>query len=143
MKTIESSIDIDAAPEKVWAILMDFDSYPDWNPFITSIKGEQRLGGKLEAYLDPPGGKGMTFKPTVVAFEEGTELTWLGRLLLPGVFDGRHTLRVEPRDGGSTFVHGESFGGVLTGLIMRFIGDSTELGFEQMNTALKARAEAG
>lgn len=143
MKAIESSIDIDAPPEKVWAILMDFDAYPDWNPFITSIKGEQRLGGKLEAYLSQPSGKGMTFKPTVQVFEEGTELTWLGILLVGGVFDGRHTLRVEPRDGGSTFVHGESFSGLLAGLMMRFIGDGTEKGFHAMNAALKERAEAG
>jgi len=143
MRTTESSIDIDAPPEKVWAILMDFDTYPDWNPFITSIKGEQRLGGKLEAYLDLPDGPGMTFKPTIQVFDEGTELTWLGKLLVKGIFDGRHTLRVEPRDGGSTFVQAEKFTGLLAGLMMRFIGDSTEQGFSEMNNALKERAEAG
>ena len=143
MRTIESRIDIDAPPEKVWGILMDFGAYPDWNPFIKRIKGDQALGGKLEAYLDPPEGRGMTFKPTIVVFEDGRELTWLGRLLVPGIFDGRHTLRVEPRDGGSTFVHSEGFTGLLAGLMMRLIGDSTEQGFLAMNQALKARAEAG
>jgi hypothetical protein len=143
LRNIESSIDIDAPPEKVWAILMDFDAYPDWNPFITRIKGEQAVGGKLEAYLSLSEGKGMTFKPTVKVFEDGTELTWLGIMFVPHVFDGRHTLRVEPREGGSTFVHRESFSGLLAGLMMRFIGESTENGFRAMNEALKARVEDG
>lgn len=143
MRNIESSIDIDAPPEKVWSILMDFDAYPDWNPFITRIKGEQALGGKIEAYLSLSESKGMTFKPTVKVFDEGTELTWLGIMFVPGLFDGRHTLRIEPRAGGSTFVHRESFTGLLAGPMMRFIGKSTENGFQAMNEALKARAEVG
>ncbi len=143
MKTLDTSLDIDAAPERVWAILMDFDAYPAWNPFITSIEGEQRVGGKLRAALTPPGGKTMTFKPTVQVFEEGRELTWLGRVLVPGIFDGRHTLRVDERNGGSTFTQREQFTGIISGLLMRSIGEKTEKGFQAMNDALKERAEAG
>ncbi len=143
MKTIETSIDIDAPPARVWSILMDFDAYPDWNPFITRIEGEQREGGKLRADLTPAGGKTTTFKPTVQVFEDGRELTWLGRLLIPGIFDGRHTLRVQPRDDASTFIQREQFAGLISGLLLRFIGENTEQGFKDMNAALKERAEAG
>lgn len=143
VKSVDTSIDIDAPPERVWAILMDFESYPAWNPVITSIAGDQRLGGKLTVRLSPPGGKGMTLKPTVQVFEEGTELTWLGRLIMPGIFDARHTLRVEPREGGSRFIQREEFTGIISGLLMRFFGDDTEPGFHLVNEALKERAEAG
>lgn len=143
MRKLDTSIDIDAPPERVWSILMDFDSYPEWNPFITSIEGEQRVGGKLRASLTPPGGKTTGFRPTVQVFEAGKELTWLGRILMPGLFDGRHTLRVEPRSGGSTFHQREQFTGLIAGLLMRFIGESTTAGFHAMNQALKERAEAG
>jgi hypothetical protein len=143
VKSLDTSIDIEAPPERVWTILMDFEAYPAWNPFITSIEGERRVGGKLSAQLSPPGGKPMTFKPTVQVFEEGTELTWLGRLFMPGIFDGRHTLRVEPRAGGSRFIHREQFTGITSGLLMRFIGEDTGRSFHLMNEALKERAEAG
>jgi hypothetical protein len=122
---------------------MDFDSYPSWNPFITSIEGDQRVGGKLTASLTRPGGKTTSFKPTVQVFDDGTELTWLGRALTPGIFDGRHTLRVEAREGGSTFIHREQFTGIISGLVMRFIGEDTEKSFHAMNQALKERAETG
>jgi uncharacterized protein YndB with AHSA1/START domain len=39
-KEIKTEILINASPDKVWAILTDFDNYPSWNPFITSLKGE-------------------------------------------------------------------------------------------------------
>ena len=143
MKSLDTSIEIDAPPERVWSILMDFEAYPAWNPFITSIEGDQQVGGKLTARLSPPDGKAMSFKPTVQVFEEGTELTWLGRLLMPGIFDGRHTLRVEAREGGSRFIQRETFSGLISGLLMRFIGEDTEKGFHLMNEALKERAEAG
>jgi hypothetical protein len=56
----------------------------------------------------------VTFKPTVLAVEANRELRWLGRLLVPGVFDGEHSLRIEPLEGGgSRFVQSERFTGVL------------------------------
>ena len=83
----------------------------------------------------------MTFKPAVQAVEANRELRWLGRLLLPGVFDGEHSLRVEPLNSGrSRFVQSESFSGLLVGLFKGTLA-KTDAGFDQMNTALKARVE--
>jgi uncharacterized protein YndB with AHSA1/START domain len=35
MRHISHSIEIDASPERAWAILTDIQSFPSWNPFIT------------------------------------------------------------------------------------------------------------
>ena len=43
-KEIKTEILINATPEKVWTILTNFDNYPNWNPFIKSIKGEVKVG---------------------------------------------------------------------------------------------------
>ena len=121
--------------------MTDFGAYPDWNPFIRRISGELREGARLEVRIEPPGARAMTFKPTVSSVEANRELRWLGRLLLPGVFDGEHSLRIEPLDGGrSRFVQSERFSGFLVGLFKGTLA-KTEAGFEQMNTRLKARAE--
>jgi len=83
----------------------------------------------------------MTFKPTVLGVEPERELRWRGRLLLPGIFDGEHILHVEPLDEArSRFTQAERFSGILVGLFQGTL-EKTELGFEQMNAALKARAE--
>ena len=141
VRELRREIEIDAPPERVWAVVTDFGAYPAWNPFIRRISGELREGARLEVRIEPPGARAMTFKPTVRSVEANGELRWLGRLLLPGVFDGEHSLRIEPLDGGrSRFVQSERFSGLLVGLVKGTLA-KTEGGFEQMNTALKARAE--
>jgi len=37
----------------------------------------------------------MTFRPTILKAEPERELRWLGRLLLPGLFDGEHVFEIE------------------------------------------------
>jgi len=141
MRDIRREIEINAPPKTVWHVLNDFGAYGEWNPFMRSIKGEAQKGGRLSVRIEPPGGKGMTFKPRVLAAEPDQELRWIGRLLLPGLFDGEHTLRIEPIEGQrSRFIQQERFTGILVGLFKSTL-DKTEIGFEQMNAALKKRAE--
>jgi len=40
MKKIETEIIINTTPERVWEILIDFENYPNWNPFIRAIVGD-------------------------------------------------------------------------------------------------------
>ena len=141
-REIQHQIEIDAPPAAVWAELIDTSAYGEWNPFVRRLTGELSEGARLRVEIAPPGGRAMTFKPTVVAAEAGRELRWLGRLLVPGVFDGEHSFRLHALpDGRTRFVQAEAFRGVLVGLFGATL-DKTRVGFEQMNTALKRRVEA-
>ncbi len=138
---ITSQIEIDAPAATVWAILMDFPAYPEWNPFIRQISGQPEVGARIEARLQPPGGRAMTFKPTVLVAEPDREFRWLGKLFVKGLFDGEHVFRIEPLGPDRVrFVQQESFAGVLVPLLKGTLGQAEE-GFRQMNAALKARAE--
>jgi hypothetical protein len=140
---IRAQVDIEAPPEAVWKVLMDFDSYPSWNPFIRRVQGRAAVGSKLRARLEPPTGRGMTFRPTVTTLRAHEAFGWLGRLGLPGVFDGAHRFELSSLDGGRTrFVQSERFDGILAGLLKRSIHDRTLAGFEEMNRALAERARA-
>ena len=122
-------------------VLADTGRYPDWNPFVERLTGELRPGARLEARIAPPGGRPLTFKPVVVRAEPGRELRWLGRFLVPGLLDGEHSFQLEPLpDGRTRFVQSERFSGLLVGLVRRTLRQ-TVLGFEQMNDALRQRAE--
>jgi hypothetical protein len=84
----------------------------------------------------------MTFKPIVLAVNPERELRWLGRFIVPGLVDGEHSLRIEPlADGRSRFTQTERFSGLLVRPLKSMLG-KTELGFEQMNAALKTTAES-
>jgi hypothetical protein len=139
-RTLRTEVEIEAPAETVWAVLTDFSSYPEWNPFITSIEGIPRAGERLEVRLEPPGGKGITVRPRVLSAIPGRELRWLGHLLVPGIFDGEHRFLIQDgRDDHVRFVQEEQFSGVLVPLTGKVLAQ-TEQGFVAMNEALEQRA---
>jgi uncharacterized protein YndB with AHSA1/START domain len=71
MRTIRTSIDIDATPSEAWEVLTDFDAYAEWNPFMPEVAGDAAVGARLSVVLAPPGGRRMAFRPTVTAAEPG------------------------------------------------------------------------
>lgn len=143
MFELVTEIEINASPDRVWRVLTDLPAHAEWNPFVHEISGPLSVGAKLTVRVRPPGGRGMTFRPTVRAVTPGSEFRWLGHLLVPGLFDGEHYFRLSPVGNTSTrFVHGERFSGLLVSLARSSLDSGTRAGFEAMNQALKARAES-
>ena len=71
-----------------------------------------------------------------------TELSWLGHVLLPGIFDGEHLFIMKKNaDKETLFIHEENFSGLLCNPVIKKFGSSTEAGFVAMNQALKKRCE--
>lgn len=103
MKTVSSTVEINASPERVWAILTDLPGHASWDPFITAISGSLVPGQKLNVTIHPPGNRPTSFKPTVKSVVEDRELAWLGRLVMPGLFDGAHRFTLEPTQSGTKF----------------------------------------
>jgi len=110
-------------------------------PVITSSQGTVAVGERLVNRMEPPGGKATTFKPTVTVVESANTFEWLGRLVLPGVFDGRHRFELESTSTGTHLTHGEHFSGALVRFLKQSLDTHTLAGFEAMNAALKTRAE--
>ena len=142
MKELRSEIEIQAPAERVWQLLTDFPSFPQWNPFIRKASGAIQVGERLEVNIQPSGASGMTFRPTVLTAEPNRELRWLGHLLIPGLFDGEHIFTIEPLgESRVRFTQREVFTGLLVPLFARGLDTDTRRGFEEMNQALKVRAE--
>lgn len=140
MKNIETEIVIDAPVEVVWRVLMDFDGYTKWNPFLT-ISGIAKIGAKLDLSIDMKS-KIKKFKPTIVVLEDQKKFAWTGKLIVKGLFAGNHYFELAPISEFQTkFVHGENFTGVLHGPILKKIGEATKQGFEEMNVAIKDYSE--
>ena len=142
MKELRSEIEIRASAERVWQLLTDFPSFPQWNPLIRKASGNIKVGERLEVNIQPSGASGMTFRPTVLKAEPNRELRWLGHLLISGLFDGEHIFTIEPLgEGRVRFTQREVFKGLLVPLFARGLDTDTRRGFEEMNQALKTRAE--
>ena len=142
MREISTEIEINATNGKVWAILTDLNRFADWNPFIREAAGELRSGSQLNIRIEPPGGKTMTFKPIVTRVAPEREFRWIGRLKIPGLFDGEHIFEIETSDENSVrFIQREHFRGLLVPLLWRSLESKPRQGFNDMNEALKKEAE--
>jgi hypothetical protein len=142
VRSIEDEITIRATPERTWSVLTDFASYAEWNPFIRQIAGEIRIGARLHVTIQPPGGMAMAFRPRLTEVSPARRLRWLGRLFLPGLFDGAHAFEIGPQPGGEVrFRQSERFRGILVSLLPGSLYEKTRRGFAEMNLALKRRAE--
>jgi uncharacterized protein YndB with AHSA1/START domain len=79
----ETSISIDAPPERVWGIMTDVERWPEWTATVAKAKrvdaGDFRVGSK--ARLKQPRVPTMTW--TVSALEDGRSFEWTARA--PGV----------------------------------------------------------
>ena len=140
---LETEILIQAPPERVWRVLTDFSAYPDWNPFIESLEGSAEAGTYLKLCLRTPDGKRHRFRPVVLQATPSRRLRWLGRVGVPGLFDGEHDFELIPEGTGTLFRQSETFQGFLVPLLWGQVGAATHAGFMAMNAALKARAELG
>lgn len=134
--SIQTEITIDAPPEKVWKVFEETASYPDWNPFIQKVEGDYLVDEQITIHLKTVGGSEMSFEPVIL--EKGEDhLTWRGRLLMPGIFTGEHSFKVEATGENKTrFIQRESFSGILVPI---FDFEDTENSLHAMNTALKNR----
>ncbi len=119
---------------------MDFARYPDWNPFVRRLEGVPRVGETLDVFIEPAGHKISRFRPSVVEVEFERSFAWRGALPIPGLFTGVHRFSLTDEARGTRFEQSEDFSGLLVPLFGSIL-KATELGFKNMNTALKVRAE--
>jgi hypothetical protein len=137
-----SEIVIDAPSEVVWQVLVDFDSYPDWNPVEIEAKGEAVVGAPFEHTGKLPGREPRTFHAKIIEATPPRALAWKGRIAVPGLFDARHHFEIDQLgDDRSRLRQFEHFSGILVPF-MRGVLRDTQAAFELANQAIKERAES-
>jgi hypothetical protein len=141
--TISTTVDIDAPKQLVWDVLTDFDAYHEWNP-DTKIEGTVQVGTKLTVLMGANRGRGMAFKPRVLAAAPDDGLRWLGKLGFGGIVDGEHFFILDRNaDGTTRLTHGERYSGALVALLKPFLNKArNQAGYEAFNRALKRRVES-
>lgn len=130
---------INAEPATVWSVLVDTESYSEWNPFIVDVEGRMAAGERIVTTMEATPGDPQIFRPKLLIVEQNKELRWLGRAGLPGFFDAEHYILLEPENGATRLIHGETFSGIGLWFVDT---DAFEMNLRQMNDALEARVEA-
>jgi hypothetical protein len=141
-KKIHTEIDIQAKPDAVWNVLADLSSYPQWNPMVREASGEVRTGKRLHLRYQPEGQKSRLFKPLLLAVLPGRELRWQGQPGIRYLFESEHIYLLKETINGETHLdHDMVFWGLLIPPVGNFLDKTVRGPFNDLNRALKLRAE--
>lgn len=134
-----------AAPaSEVWRWFTDFESFPDWNPFIRKAEGALRVGSKLAIRLRL-GERLITFRPEVTKLDPAREVRWKTRVLVPGLFDVDRRFAIDPTSTQqTTFVQEETNSGLLVPLAyaLAHLEKDLRTGFRDFSEALALQTAA-
>lgn len=142
MFTFRYSLEIDAPPAQVWAILLDFERYNRWNG-LQHVSGQAAVGQTVELQYTTEKEKVVKLRRTIRSLEAPRQMTW--RYRGPGgplVMQTDQTYLLEPVPGGKTrFTTSEQMSGILA-LPMRLFKGRVETGYRNFAALLKQRSEA-
>ena len=135
-----AEIIIHAPPAAVWAQLVDFPAFDEWNPMLTEMEGAPEVGCKVRFAVATDGGGKMRMSGRVFEATPERRLEWRGGV--PLVFIGHHYFELYAEGDGTRFVHGETFWGLGPLLMRGTLEKRAAPLYPALNEALKVRVEA-
>ena len=143
MATYRTEFEVDASAEQVWTVLVDFESYADWNPSLPSISGDLREGSTVSLTLVLPGRLNLNVKAVLEEVTPNRRLTWRGHLGTDRLFTGYREFAIHPRSENRVRVtHVEDLGGWIVPVFEALMGRSVQRHHDTFDESLKSRAEA-
>jgi len=139
VKHYETSAQIAAPPEAVWAVLTDGARWSSWDSGVTDVEGRIQPGETVTVRSEASPGRAFPVK--VTAFEAPRRLEFTGGMPL-GLFRGVRTYTLTPTGSGTRFDMREQYTGPLLGLIWRSMPD-LQPSFDRFAAGLKGRVESG
>ena len=111
-KSVMTEIEIAAAPDAVWQILTDPDSYEKWHGVLTPLSGAYGPHEIITYRVRSPNGGGGETDAEIIGFEEGRLLNQYGGMPLVLTYD--HFWVLEPTERGTKLVQKEIYRGIGT-----------------------------
>jgi hypothetical protein len=140
MSVTSMSIDIEASPARVFAVLSHVDAWPEWNASVTGIEriGEGPFGAGSRAVVRQPGLRPAVWQ--VTASIEDARFTWV--TASPGLrVTGDHV--IASAGAGSRVTLSLRFAGLLAPVLGRMLGRLSRRYLAAEAEGLKMRCEGG
>ena len=137
MKTYCTSIQISAAKEKVWSVLVNEMPTDPATFGILRIEGAISPNSRIKLWSEVDPKRAFVLK--VRTFDAPKKMVWQGGMPF-GLFTGTRTFQLTDKGSSTTFDMKEVFSGTLSGLIVKSIPDLTP-SFEKFAQATKEKAE--
>ena len=139
---ILEEVHIQATPEQVWAVLMDYDGLREWSNGFLGTDRPMKAGEVSIAYFYNPVTHGqIEFEHMVVAYEPNRRFGWSGNIT--GGHHDHHIYEMEPHaDGGTVFRQRDGLLGKPSSFMTKLAEHGIGHSYKSFNTRLKNRVES-
>jgi hypothetical protein len=140
---VSSDIQLDAAPEAVWAVLTDFAAYTEWNPLIKAASGIPAPQGQIDVTIAYLGSDLLKGSAEVTGWVPSKYFSFTIRKGPSWWYQEEHIFRIKERENGKLTFYNEIY---ATGLSLRFgrkdASHRMRYAVDQMNEALQERLKS-
>jgi Regulator of chromosome condensation (RCC1) repeat len=138
-----SESEIAAPADVVWGVIVDLDSYPDWNPYTIAMESTLRIGDPMVMTVKMNELTTLSQTEYIRVLEEGHKVCWGIDTDTPSANSGERCQWLEPQENGNIrYVTEDLIEGTLNPLVTALFGNDVQVGFDRVASALKVRAEA-
>jgi hypothetical protein len=140
---ISETVEIAAPASFVWGVLVDYASYPEWNPYTVAVETTLEIDDRIDLTLPNPDGTDGTIlnrefirvvdPPHHLRYDTGEEY--------PGLLGMRDQYVTELGPDRCSYHTTDTLSGELADLVVEMNGDWIKAGFDSVAHALKARSE--
>ncbi len=110
---VQTEIVVKGTPEQIWDLLIDFEQYPQWHPYLSKVSGEFKEGKYLKFTIkNQDGEEEGKFRARLIKIIPNHEISWGGNLCF--FFRAKHYFYLIKIDDTHTkLVQGEYWKGVF------------------------------
>ena len=131
---------IEATPDEIFDVLVGFDEYADWNPWLIQAEGEAVVGDSVTATV-VLGDSTRTARHRVLEVDAPNRLCWRDAGVTTWFVKGRRCRIVEAEGAGGFLRNELQIWGLFAWLANKKYGDALLEGISAETAAVKARAE--
>ena len=138
----EHRIGVQTPASVIWAMIVDINGWPAWNPLYPKARGEIQFGAELELEVALPGEAPRAIKPKIRDWTPNEQIIW-DLSMMGGLLRSTRYIEIETLENGNCiFSNGEYFEGPLMGLIGKKTRRAIKAGFRAFGETVRDRAEA-
>jgi len=138
------TVEIAAPAAFVWDVLVDYEKYPEWNPYTVAVTTTLEIGTAIDLMLPARDGSDTTFlnREYIRVVDPPHHLRYDTADEIPGVFGVRDQWITALGPDRCTYHTTDTLSGKYADIVMEKTGDWIKAGFDSVAHALKARAES-
>ncbi|HEX8869031.1 MAG TPA: SRPBCC domain-containing protein [Lentzea sp.] len=134
-------VEIDAPASFVWSVLLDYPSYPSWNPYTLAVSTTLEVGSPIDLTLPKPDGSAGTWvsREYIRVVEPPRLLRYDTGDTFPGLLGTRDQVITPLGSGRCSYRTFETFTGKYAEAVFTAQGAYVKSGFDSVAHALRAR----